>query len=56
MTTLNRISLLTLLAGMLLGDIVIASVGLLGLCAAAVYLNMRQDSHDDTPSEPRFLA
>ncbi|MDH1574212.1 MULTISPECIES: hypothetical protein [Pseudomonas] len=51
-----RLSLLTLLAGMLLGDIVIATVGLVGVCAAAVYLDIRQDAHNDAPNEPDFLA
>ncbi|MCI0915107.1 hypothetical protein ACIPZC_15800 [Pseudomonas sp. NPDC089743] len=51
-----RLSLLTLLAGMLLGDIVIASVGLLGVCGAAVYLDIRQDALNDAPNPSDFQA
>ena len=56
MTLFNRLSLLLLIAGMLLGDIVIASVGLVGVCGAALYLSIREDAHSDAPSEPEFLA
>ncbi|MDZ4021091.1 hypothetical protein [Pseudomonas sichuanensis] len=51
-----RLSLLTLVAGTLLGDIVIASVGLLALCAAAVYHNIQQDTPQEEPQEPGFTA
>ncbi|MCG8291241.1 MULTISPECIES: hypothetical protein [Pseudomonas] len=60
-TTLSRLSLLALVVGVLLGEIVLASIGLAGLCGAAVYLSVQQDSQiaarrDDGPSDPQFLA
>ncbi|WP_277459335.1 hypothetical protein [Pseudomonas entomophila] len=61
MTTLSRLSLLALIVGMLLGEIVLASLGLAGLCGAAVYLDVRQDAQaedcqETTASDPQFLA
>lgn len=56
MILFNRLSLLLLVAGMLLGDIVVASVGLVGVCGAALYLSIREDAQVDAPSEPELLA
>ncbi|AGZ35341.1 hypothetical protein C4Q28_13990 [Pseudomonas sp. SWI6] len=55
MTTLSRLSLLVLVLGMVLGDIIVASVGLVGLCGAAVYFTLKQDAQDP-PTSPGFLA
>lgn len=55
MTTLSRLSLLVLIVGMVLGDIIVASVGLVGLCGAAVYLTVKQDEEVE-PTKPEFLA
>lgn len=53
-----RLSLLILVAGTLLGDIVVASVGLVCLCVAVVYHNVQQDqdAHQEDPQEPGFTA
>ncbi|MDH0734105.1 hypothetical protein N5F23_23515 [Pseudomonas sichuanensis] len=56
MVMLCRLSLLILVAGTLLGDIVVASVGLAALCAAAVYHNVQQDTPEEEPQEPGFTA
>ncbi|MBA6118028.1 hypothetical protein JET76_23225 [Pseudomonas putida] len=56
MTLFCRLSLLILIAGTLLGNIVIASIGLVGLCGAAVYIDIRKDAAVPTPREPEFLA
>ncbi|MDH0649876.1 hypothetical protein N5D48_20660 [Pseudomonas sp. GD03858] len=57
MTTLFRLSLLLLIIGMVLGDIVLASLGLVGLCAGAVYLDVRQDSQAQPEAgESQFTA
>ncbi|WP_194790457.1 hypothetical protein [Pseudomonas sp. UFMG81] len=56
MTTISRLSLMTLLAGMLLGDIVVASIGLAGLCIAAVHFNILQDHQQSEPSDQSFVA
>lgn len=55
MTTLSRLSLLVLVLGMVLGDIIVASMGLVGLCGAAVYFTLKQDAQDP-PTSPGFLA
>jgi hypothetical protein len=49
-----RLSLLILVAGTLLGDIVVASVGLVALCAAAVYHNVQQDTAQEEPQGARL--
>ncbi|CAK15484.1 hypothetical protein [Pseudomonas entomophila] len=59
--TLSRLSLLALVVGVLLGDIFMASAGLAGLCGAAVYLNVLQDTQaqepqDEASSGPPFFA
>ena len=41
MVTFARASLALLMAGMLFGDIVVASIGLIGVCAAATYRECR---------------
>lgn len=58
MTALFRISLVLMLAGMGMGNIVVASVGLLGLCAGAVVLSVRQDEGEDAEvtGESEFIA
>ncbi|PZW74533.1 hypothetical protein DFS21_11536 [Pseudomonas sp. 2848] len=58
MTALFRISLVLMLAGMGMGDIVVASVGLLGLCAGAVVLSVRQDEGEvaEVTGETEFIA
>jgi len=56
MTTLFRISVLLLIAGMLLGDLLLASVGLAGVCGIAVHGNLQQDKHAACPPESEFLA
>lgn len=56
MVMLFRISLLLLLAGMLLGDIVLASIGLIGICGGAVYTSVRQDAQEPDPVESQFTA
>ncbi|PAV70325.1 hypothetical protein WR25_07302 [Diploscapter pachys] len=56
MTALFRISLVLMLAGMGMGDIVVASVGLLGLCAGAVMLSIRQDAVAQPARESEFIA
>ncbi|WP_173862480.1 MULTISPECIES: hypothetical protein [unclassified Pseudomonas] len=56
MTALFRISLVLMLAGMGMGDIVVASVGLLGLCAGAVVLSIRQDESAQVSRESEFIA
>jgi len=56
MTALFRISLVLLLAGMGMGDIVVASIGLLGLCAGAVVLSIRQDQGVHASRESEFIA
>ncbi|MDZ3991948.1 hypothetical protein [Pseudomonas sp. Teo4] len=55
MTTLSRLSLLILIVGMVLGDIIVASVGLVGLCGAAVYFTLQQDAEVEA-TKPEFLA
>lgn len=56
MTAVFRISLVLMLAGMGMGDIVVASVGLLGLCAGAVVLSIRQDAVVLAARESEFIA
>ncbi|MCF1487292.1 hypothetical protein LZ838_07955 [Pseudomonas sp. AA27] len=57
MTTLFRISLILLLAGMGMGDILVASVGLVGLCGGAVVLSVRQDDGEVRGGgESEFIA
>ncbi|MFJ2982902.1 MULTISPECIES: hypothetical protein [unclassified Pseudomonas] len=56
MTTLFRISALVLVAGMLLGDILLASAGLVAVCSLAVYNDIQQDKHADRPPLSAFLA
>lgn len=56
MTTVFRISLLLLLAGLLLGDIVVASIGLAGLCGGAIYASILQDAEARAPAEAQFIA
>ncbi|QXI36563.1 hypothetical protein [Pseudomonas xantholysinigenes] len=56
MTTVFRISLLLLLAGVFLGDIVVASIGLAGLCGGAVYVSILQDAEAPAPVESEFIA
>ncbi|UVM18887.1 hypothetical protein LOY42_11480 [Pseudomonas sp. B21-023] len=60
MTALFRINLVLMLAGMGMGDIVVASVGLLGLCAGAVVLSVRQDEGEgegaEVTGETEFIA
>lgn len=57
MITFSRLSLVLLIAGMLLGDIVLASIGLVGVCAAAVHRELRQPPPPaSTPSNAEFLA
>ncbi|MEE1888592.1 hypothetical protein [Pseudomonas carassii] len=56
MTALFRISLFLLLAGMGIGDIVVASVGLIGLCGGAVVLSVRQDSEGREVQKSEFIA
>ncbi|HDS1733119.1 MULTISPECIES: hypothetical protein [Pseudomonas] len=56
MTLFCRLSLLTLVAGMLLGEITIASVGLVALCTGAVIIDIRSDRRANASSEPEFLA
>ncbi|MGE6825131.1 hypothetical protein [Pseudomonas soli] len=56
MTAVFRISLVLMLAGMGMGDIVVASVGLLGLCAGAVMLSIRQDAVAQPARESEFIA
>jgi hypothetical protein len=56
MTTIFRISLLLLLAGVFLGDIVVASIGLAGLCGGAVYVSILQDAEAPAPVESEFIA
>ncbi|MDH0303231.1 MULTISPECIES: hypothetical protein [unclassified Pseudomonas] len=56
MTALFRLSLLLLVIGMLLGDIVLASLGLIGLCGGAIYLDIRQDSQAPGAGESEFTA
>ncbi|BAN54522.1 MULTISPECIES: hypothetical protein [Pseudomonas] len=56
MTTLFRISVLVLVAGMLLGEILLASVGLACVCGVAVYSNIQQDKQPACPADSEFLA
>ncbi|MFJ4156336.1 hypothetical protein ACIPZF_16250 [Pseudomonas sp. NPDC089752] len=56
MTTLFRISVLVLIAGMLLGDIVLASFGLVAVCGLAVYSNIQEDEQAECQQPPDFLA
>nr|WP_315404762.1 hypothetical protein [uncultured Pseudomonas sp.] len=56
MTLFCRLSLLLLIVGMLLGEIVLASVGLVGVCGAALYISIREDTPQPPPAEPEFLA
>ncbi|MGY3014524.1 hypothetical protein [Pseudomonas mosselii] len=57
MTALFRISLFLMLAGMGMGDIVVASVGLVGLCGGAVVLSVRQDEGEGREVvESEFIA
>jgi len=56
MTTLFRITVFLLLVGMLLGDILLASVGLVGVCSLAVYTSIQQDKQAACPAESEFLA
>lgn len=56
MATLFRITVFLLLVGMLLGDILLASVGLVGVCSLAVYTSIQQDKQAAGPVESEFLA
>lgn len=59
MTALFRISLFLMLAGMGMGmgDIVVASLGLVGLCGRAVVLSVRQDEGEGRKvGESEFIA
>lgn len=56
MTTLFRASLLLLIVGMILGDIVLASVGLCGVCGIAVHGTIQQDARAEPPAESDFIA
>ncbi|MFK3683328.1 hypothetical protein [Pseudomonas sp. NPDC088890] len=56
MTTLFRITVFLLVVGMLLGDILLASVGLVGVCSLAVYTSIQQDKQAACPAESEFLA
>ncbi|MBF8720384.1 MULTISPECIES: hypothetical protein [Pseudomonas] len=56
MTTLFRLSLMLLIIGMILGDIVLASVGLCGVCGLAVYDSIEQDAQAAPPAESDFIA
>lgn len=59
MTALFRISLFLMLAGMGMGDIVVASLGLVGLCGRAVVLSVRQgegEGEGRKVGESEFIA
>ncbi|MFD2641976.1 hypothetical protein [Pseudomonas japonica] len=56
MFTFSRLALLLLVVGMLLGEIVLASVGLVGVCTAAVLADLRQDPPAPEPTTADFLA
>ncbi|WP_172402978.1 hypothetical protein [Pseudomonas putida] len=56
MTTLFRLSLMLLIVGMILGDIVLATVGLCGVCGLAVYNTIQQDAKAEPPAESDFIA
>ncbi|MFB4390554.1 MULTISPECIES: hypothetical protein [unclassified Pseudomonas] len=56
MKTFSRLSLLLLVAGMLLGDIVLASVGLVGVCTVAVLHELRQDDSPVPSPTSKFIA
>lgn len=56
MFTFPRLALLLLVTGMLLGDIVLASIGLVGVCVAAVLADLRQDPPAVEPSTIDFIA
>jgi len=56
MTTLFRASLLFLIVGMILGDIVLASVGLCGVCGIAIHTTVQQDAQAEPPAESDFMA
>lgn len=56
MKTFSRLSLLLLVAGMLLGDIVLASIGLVGVCSAAVMREIARDASAAAAPSSRFIA
>lgn len=56
MKTFSRLSLLLLVAGMLLGDIVLASVGLVGVCTVAVLHELHQDDSPGPSPTSKFIA
>ncbi|MDF0729550.1 hypothetical protein P0Y43_02265 [Pseudomonas entomophila] len=56
MLTFSRLSLLLLIAGMLLGDIVLASVGLTGVCCAAFHAERREDPPAAPSTASDFIA
>lgn len=56
MKTFSRLSLLLLVAGMLLGDMVLASVGLVGVCTVAVLHELRQDDSPVPSPTSKFIA
>ncbi|ANY86688.1 MULTISPECIES: hypothetical protein [Pseudomonas] len=56
MTTLFRASLLLLIVGMILGDIMLASVGLCGVCGIAIHNTVQQDARAEPPAESDFMA
>lgn len=56
MTTLYRISLLLLIVGMILGDIVLASTGLFSVCGLAIHSSVERDAQAEPPAESDFIA
>lgn len=56
MKTFARLSLLLLIAGILLGDIVLASIGLVGVCTVAVVHELRQDGSPGPSPASKFIA
>ncbi|MDR0280103.1 hypothetical protein V0R50_15945 [Pseudomonas sp. 148P] len=56
MFTFPRLALLLLVVGMLLGEIVLASIGLVGVCTAAVLADMSQDPPAPEPTTADFIA
>lgn len=56
MTTFFRASLLLLIVGMIMGDIMLASVGLCGVCGIAIHNTVQQDARAEPPAESDFMA
>ncbi|MGE7989665.1 hypothetical protein ACQKPE_01150 [Pseudomonas sp. NPDC089554] len=56
MKTFSRLSLLLLVVGTLLGDIVLASIGLVGVCTVAVLHELRQDDSPAPSPSSTFIA